>query len=503
MKKIKIFDTTLRDGEQAPGYSMHAQEKLEMAIQLERLGVDVIEAGFAVSSEGDFKSVEEIAAKIKTSTVCSLARCTKGDIDAAYNAIKKAESPRIHVFLATSPIHMRYKLKMSEDEVLRRIDESVRYAKRLCSDVQFSAEDACRSDRDFLVRAVDTAINAGATTVNLPDTVGYCLPEEIEDIFRYVITNVKDASKVDFATHCHDDLGMSVANSLAAVLGGATQIECAVNGIGERAGNASLEEVVMALKTRRNLFEADTGIRTEQIYRTSKLLSTVTGVKIPISKAIVGANAFAHESGIHQHGVLSDKSTYEIISPESVGISENTLVLGKHSGKHALQDALTNLGYELPDIAINELFQRFKQLADRKKTVTLHDVESLVTHANVSAVVKKSYSLDYFGITSKKGSAMAVVVLNGKNGKECQDSEGDGPVDAAFKAINAIIGKDFRLDDYSLDSVSEGKDALGEATLRLSYEGESVRGRGVSTDIVEASILAYINGANKLLESLS
>ena len=380
MKRIRIFDTTLRDGEQSPGCSMNLTEKIEMARQLEKLGVDVIEAGFAIASPMDHKSVQTIAAAVSNCTVASLARCTKGDIDAAWDAVKEAKHPRIHVFLATSDIHMEYKLKMTREQVLERISSMVAYAKSFCDDIEFSAEDASRSDRAFLAQCYTNAVAAGATTLNVPDTVGYSTPQEMAELITYLKEHVEGIENTDISVHCHDDLGMAVANTLACIKAGATQVECTVNGIGERAGNASLEEIVMALHTRRDFYEAETGINTRQIYNSSKLLSNITGVPIPPSKAIVGANAFAHESGIHQHGVISNAQTYEIMKSTDVGIPQNTMVLGKHSGKHALREKLASMGYELDDQEMENVFARFKDLADKKKNITGSDIEALVLH---------------------------------------------------------------------------------------------------------------------------
>lgn len=502
MRTIKIFDTTLRDGEQAPGNSMHASEKLEMSAQLEKLGVDIMEAGFAAASPGDFNSVKEIAEARTDCVVCSLARCKKEDIDAANEALKTAiVPPRIHVFLATSPIHLQYKLKMSEDKALEVIKESVSYAKKFVSDVQFSCEDATRSELDYMCKAITTAINAGATTINLPDTVGYSHPEEIGNMFRYVFEHVADADKVTFATHCHNDLGLAVANSLAAIKAGAGQLECTVNGIGERAGNASMEEVAMALKTRRDYFDADTGIVTRQIYTTSQLLSSITGVKIPPTKPLVGKNAFMHESGIHQHGVLANKATYEIINPSDLGIVQNNIVLGKHSGKHAFRDYLNGMGVNVTDDDLNILFEKFKDIADKKKQISHKDIEYLISHTNTTQV-KKRVSLNNYGITTLKGAALATITLNTDDGIKAANATGDGPIDAAFNAINEIVGKDFKLIDWSVSAITEGKDALGAATLRLSLKGMEVTGRGISTDTVEASLLAYLNGCNKLYDMI-
>ena len=502
MKKIIIFDTTLRDGEQAPGNSMHSSEKLEMALQLEKLGVNVIEAGFAASSAGDFASVKEIAEKVTKSVVCSLSRCKKEDIDAAYEALKTAKvPPRIHLFLSTSKLHMQYKLKMTEAQVLDLIRESVSYAKTKFSDIQFSCEDATRSDRDFLVQAMNVAVANGATTLNVPDTVGYSYPEEMKSLLSYLKSNVKNAENVVFAAHCHNDIGLAVANTLAAIEGGATQAEVTVNGIGERAGNAALEEVVTALTVRKDFYQAETDIISTQIYPSSVLLSSITGVKIHPTKPLVGKNAFLHESGIHQHGVLENRSTYEIVTPESLGIIQNDIVLGKHSGKHAFKDYLDGMNIQVTPAELNILFAKFKDIADKKKVVTYKDISYLITHTNTTQV-KKKYSLLNYGITTIGGSALANITLQTQDGAKAGSGTGDGPIDAAFRTINNLIGKDIKLDDWSVNAITEGKDAVGAATLRLSYNGAEATGRGISTDTVEASILAYINGCNKLFDML-
>ncbi len=504
MKHIKIFDTTLRDGEQSPGCSMNLPEKIEMAKQLERLGVDIIEAGFAIASPMDHKSVRAIAAAVSKCTVASLARCVKGDIDAAWDAVKEAKHPRIHVFLATSDIHMEYKLKMTREEVLQRISEMVSYAKSLCEDIEFSAEDASRSDRDFLAQCYSNAVAAGATTLNVPDTVGYSTPQEMGDLIRYLREHVKGVENVDISTHCHDDLGLAVANTLACIQAGATQVECTVNGIGERAGNASLEEIVMNLRTRKNFYDADTGINTKQIYRSSKLLSSITGVAIAPSKAVVGANAFAHESGIHQHGVIANSQTYEIMNSTDVGIPQNTMVLGKHSGKHALREKLESMGYELTDEELENVFTRFKTLADKKKNVTGSDLEALVLHRRNTSIT-----------TQIGGCRLVSHVINAGDGvpntsciKLQQDDKtleevaiGEGPLDASFKAINRMLGIDIKLESFSLNAVTDGEDAIGEAVVKIEApNGERYTGTGLSTDIIESSIRAYVNGINKMME---
>ena len=499
-KRIKIFDTTLRDGEQSPGCSMNIEEKIEIAQQLERLGVDIIEAGFAISSPGDFKSVEAIAKSIKNCTVASLARSLEKDIDAAYGAVKSAQSPRIHVFLATSPIHMKYKLKMTPEQVLERVAHAVSYAKRFCSDIEFSAEDAMRSEREFLARVFETAIAAGATVLNVPDTVGYVLPEEMGSMIRYLRENVRGIEKAELSVHCHNDLGMAVANSLAGVREGATQVECTVNGLGERAGNAALEEVVMAIKTRRQLFGCDTRIDTRQINRTSRLVYNIIGQTAAINKPIVGANAFAHESGIHQHGVMAERTTYEIMSPEEVGIQKNTLVLGKHSGRHAIEERLTELGYKFTPAELDVFYEKVKELSDRKKTITDADLESIVYNRDRS---HKTYTLEYFDVHTTRASR-ATCVIRLRHGEETLEevSLGDGPINAAYNAIDKITGGIVEeMKNYSIHSATEGNDALGEVTVKLRSGENIVTGRGLSTDIIESSILAYINGINKLLEA--
>lgn len=502
MKKIIIFDTTLRDGEQAPGNSMHSSEKLEMALQLEKLGVDVIEAGFASSSQGDFASVKEIAEKIQNCTVCGLARCKKEDIDTTYEALKNAKrKPRIHLFISTSKLHMEYKLKMTEEQVLALVRESVTYARKFFDDIQFSCEDATRSDKEFLVRVMDVAVECGATTLNVPDTVGYCYPEEMKSLISYLRSHVKNGENVIFATHCHNDIGLAVANTLAAIEGGALQAEVTVNGIGERAGNAALEEVVTALNVRKDFYQAETNIISTQIFPSSQLLSSITGVKIHPTKPLVGKNAFLHESGIHQHGVLANRATYEIVTPESLGIIQNDIVLGKHSGKHAFKDFLEGMNVQVSPAELNILFAKFKAIADKKKVVTYKDISYLITHTNTTQIEKK-YSLLNYGITTIGGSALANITLQTQDGMKAGSGKGDGPIDAAFKTINKLIGKEIKLDDWSVNAITEGKDAVGAATLRLSYMGVEATGRGISTDTVEASILAYINGCNKLFDML-
>lgn len=498
MDHIKIFDTTLRDGEQSPGCSMNLTEKLEVAKQLERLRVDVIEAGFAVASPMDFESVKQIAQTVKNATVASLARAVKNDIEVAYNAVKHGVNPLIHTFIATSPLHMEYKLKMKPEEVLSQIEEMVKYARSLCPNVEFSAEDAMRSDKAFLAKAIGIAIKSGATVVNIPDTVGYRTPEEVVEYITYIKENVPNIDKADISTHCHDDLGLGVANSLAAIRAGATQIECTINGIGERAGNASLEEIVMGINTRADYYKATTNIDTKQIYRSSKLISSITGVAIPPNKSITGANAFAHESGIHQHGVLANKETYEIMTPNSIGIPEQQMVLGKHSGRHAFEERLVSFGYHLDKDEINQAFKDFKNLADKKKVVSDKDILALLN--NKTPLEAEDYILETFTINSGNTiTSTATVKLNCKGKSIEKVAIGDGPIDAAFKAINKITRKEFKLNDYIIHAVTEGEDALGEVVVKLSLEDVQYTGRGISTDIIEASIKSYLNGVNKHL----
>lgn len=497
-QQIKIFDTTLRDGEQSPGCSMNLHEKLEVAQQLEKLNVDVIEAGFAIASPGDFESVSEIAKIVKNAGVASLCRALEKDIDVAYQAVKHAVAPRIHTFLATSPIHMEYKLKMSEDEVIQRAAAAVAYAKSLCSDVEFSAEDASRSDKPFLAKVLSAVIAAGATVLNIPDTVGYSTPEEMSAYITYLMNNVDGIEKVTLSVHCHNDLGLAVANTLAAVKAGATQVECTINGIGERAGNASLEEIVMNLATRKDYYNgAYCNIATNQIYRTSKLIQKITGVPVAPSKAIVGDNAFAHEAGIHQHGVLANRSTYEIMTPQDIGIPKNKMVLGKHSGRHAFDDRLTELGYSLTKEELDETFARFKILADKKKVISDGDLEALVS-MKLDETIVQHHKLDNFVINSGKNitATSTIRMYVGDEAKEAVAS-GNGPIDASYKAINSIIGKNVVLRDYSIRAATEDEDAIGEVVVKLKLDDKKATGRANSTDIIEASILAYLNGINK------
>ncbi len=499
-RKIKIFDSTLRDGEQSPGCSMNLADKLLVLKHLEALGVDVVEAGFAASSPGDFEAVQALARAAKTATVASLARCRRADIDRAWEAVKDARHPRIHVFIATSPLHMECKLRMTPDEVDAAAGECVRYSRSLCEDVEFSLEDCSRSERPFIYRVVKTAIDAGATTINLPDTVGFAMPGEYEALFRDVLANVPGAANVTLSCHCHNDLGLAVANSLAAVRGGATQVECCLNGIGERAGNASLEEIVMALRTRHAFFGADTGIDTTKIYGASKCVCTVTGSKLQANKAIVGENAFAHEAGIHQHGVLANPLTYEIMTPESIGLPRNKMVLGKHSGKHAFSQRLADLGFHLEGERVDELFAKFKDLADRKKTVSDADIEALARNAR-NADVPARIVLDRFSaVASDAITPMGAVRVKFDGELVEKTGTGDGPVNACYAAVREIAGlPDARLEVYNLTAVDGGMDAQCEATVKVSNAGRSYRGSGVSTDIVEASIRAYVQALNAAL----
>lgn len=500
-RKIIIFDTTLRDGEQSPGCSMHLNEKLDVAEALEALGVDVIEAGFPAASEGELKAVREIAGLLKRSTVAALCRCRKEDIDCGYEAVKNAVHPRLHVFIATSPVHLEYKLRIDPETAINMIKTHTEYARTLVDDVEFSFEDATRTPHDFLARAAQTAIDAGATTLNIPDTVGYATPAEMGEIIRYLKANVRGIDKVNISVHCHNDLGMAVANSLAAAEAGANQIECTINGIGERAGNAAMEEIVMAIKTRAEHFGMYTDIVTQRIFNTSKLVSGIVGIKLPPNKAIVGKNAFVHESGIHQHGVMANKATYEIMSPKDIGVPENALFLGKHSGKHAFGELLAEMGYSLTKEQIDFYFPKYKELADRKKEITRSDVDALLAGA-FRRKIKRLYTLKDYEVTAYKNSASANISLEADGMIHTDRMTGDGPVDAGFKAINSLTGQNFKLVDYQLHSVSEGKDALGEATVKLisADTGKMMTGKGLSTDVLEASLIAYVNATNKLLQ---
>jgi len=497
MRMIKIFDTTLRDGEQSPGASMNAEEKIQVAKHLVRLNVDIIEAGFPIASPGDFDAVKRIASEIRGVTIAGLARAKDEDIDRAGEALRPALQKRIHTFIATSDIHLNFKLKMSRQEVLDAAVRSVKRARHYTDDVEFSAEDATRSDWDYLCKIIEEVIKAGASTVNIPDTVGYTIPQEFGELIEYLMNRVPNIDKAVISVHCHNDLGLAVANSLAAVLKGAGQVECTINGIGERAGNAAIEEIVMALKTRPKFFGADTTIVTEEIYRASKLVSKITGMVVQPNKAIVGANAFAHEAGIHQDGYLKERSTYEIMKPEAVGIPKSKLVLGKHSGRHAFRARLKELGFELDEDELNSAFEKFKHLADQKKYIFDEDVEALVSEE--ISKIPEAYSLDSLlvscGLNQKPTATIKL-----KMGEEVieRTEVGDGPVDATYKAIAGITGTKSNLLKFEVKSITGGTDALGEVTVSLEQEGRTVRGHGADTDIIVASAKAYINALNKL-----
>ncbi|MDD4526600.1 MAG: 2-isopropylmalate synthase [Candidatus Margulisbacteria bacterium] len=499
MDLVKIFDTTLRDGEQSPGCSMTIGEKLEMAKQLAYLNVDIIEAGFAISSKGDFESIQTIAKEVKGPSICSLARARQEDIDAAWEAVRLAKNPRIHVFLATSPLHMKYKLNKGEDEVVAIAIEAVKYAKKYCSDIEFSAEDAGRSDRKFLYRILSEVIKAGAVVINVPDTVGYTLPHEFGELIKDVKANTEGIEKVDLSVHCHNDLGMAVANSISAVINGATQVECAINGIGERAGNASLEEIVMAIYTRGAFINKKTNIKTTEIYRTSKLLSSITGVQVQPNKAIVGANAFLHESGIHQDGVLKNRMTYEIMSAELIGLREQELVLGKHSGRHAFKQRLIDLGFHLTEEQLERGFVKFKALADEKKVVTDKDIESLISNENTH--FEEKYKLEYVQVTAGNTTKpTATVRISNKDGEIFEDAcIGTGPVDAIYNAIEQLVGVKFNLQEYIVHAVTGGTDALGEVTVRIKEGNDLYTGRGSDTDVLVSTAQAFLSAINKFL----
>jgi 2-isopropylmalate synthase len=495
---IRIFDTTLRDGEQAPGYSMNLEEKLRLALQLQNLRVDVIEAGFAVASPGDAAAVAAVSEALKECTVASLSRSLKHDIDVSAKALEKAVRPRIHTFIATSDIHMQYKLNMQPEDVLKQAADMVAYARNLCAEVEFSAEDASRTRPEFLYRVFEAVIEAGARIVNVPDTVGYSTPEEFGQLIRDIRNNVANIDKAVISVHCHNDLGLAVANSLAAVRAGAEQVECTVNGIGERAGNAALEELIMTLHTRRDLYDADFRIDTTQIAKTSRLISTITGVMVQPNKAVVGANAFAHESGIHQHGVLANSRTYEIMTPESIGLNKNSMVLGKHSGRHAFTERMKELGYAADKAVMDEVFAQFKELADRKKVVADRDLEALMETRG--SLIEPTYTLKQFVINSGSGITATAAVKLTRDRKDHEDvSTGDGPVDAAFNAVERITGISFTLEEYVIHAVTEGKDAQGEVSVRVSREGRVFKGRGVDTDVIGASIKAYLFAVNSML----
>jgi len=497
MRRIKIFDTTLRDGEQSPGASMNVDEKIQVARQLKKLGVDIIEAGFPIASPGDFEAVNRIAKEVKGIVVAGLCRARDEDIERAAEALAPAEQKRIHTFIATSDIHLKYKLRMNREQVIESAVKAVKKAKQYTDDVEFSAEDATRSDWDYLCKVTEEVIKAGATTVNIPDTVGYTIPKEYGELIEYLMNKVPNIDKATISVHCHNDLGLAVANSLTAILKGAGQVECTINGIGERAGNAAMEEIVMALKVRGDFFKADTGIVTQELYRTSRLVSKITGMVVQPNKAIVGANAFAHEAGIHQDGVLKERTTYEIMRPQDIGIPSSKIVLGKHSGRHAFKTRLEELGFSLTEEEINRAFERFKRLADQKKYIFNEDIEALVSDEVLRITeVYQLVDLEVSSGTKKKPTATVRMKINGEE-KEISVS-GDGPVDAVYKAITELTDSKAELNKFEIKAITGGTDALGEVTVILEEGGHTVRGHGSDTDIIVASAKAYINALNKL-----
>ncbi len=500
MRRITIFDTTLRDGEQCPGASLTPPEKLEIAKQLARLGVDVIEGGFPIASPGDAQAVKMIAQTIKGPTIAALARSLQADIDAAAASLAPARRKRMHVFLATSPIHRKFKLRKAREEILRQSVWAVKYAKRYSRDVEFSPEDASRTEPEFLYTVLEAVIKAGATTVNIPDTVGFAIPDEFGRLIKGITEQVPNIDRAVISVHCHNDLGLSVPNSLAAIKNGAGQVECTINGIGERAGNASLEEIVMSLKIRKDFYKAQTGIDTTQIAKTSRLVSSLTGIVVQPNKAIVGGNAFRHESGIHQDGVLKHAATYEIMRPQDVGLATSQLVLGKLSGRHAFAKRLGALGFRLSKAELDRAFARFKALADKKKEVFDEDLAAIVEDELPAA--PETYKLVYVHTASGSDTVPTATIRLSKEGKTLQDAAcGDGPVDACYKTIDRMIGLSPELLDYTIHSVTKGRDALGEVAVKLRYKGIEVAGRGASTDIIEASAKAYIHAVNKLVSS--
>lgn len=500
-RHIRIFDTTLRDGEQSPGASMNVEEKVLVAKQLARLNVDIIEAGFAFSSPGDFEAVQRIGQEVEGPTVCSLARAKPADIDSAWKALKGAPQPRIHTFLSTSDIHLKHQFRMTRDQALQRAVEMVRHARSYVDDVEFSPMDATRSDVSYLCEVVEAVVDAGAGTVNIPDTVGYTTPMEFEDIIRTLRTRVRDCDRAVISVHCHNDLGLAVANSMAAIHAGAGQVECTINGIGERAGNASMEEIVMGLRTRKDFYDAGTQIRTEEISKTSRLVSKITGMVVQPNKAIVGANAFAHTSGIHQDGLLKDKNTYEIMQPDSIGLTQSRLVMGKLSGRHAFRAELAKLGYTLTDEEVNAAFERFKRLADQKKELFEEDLESIASEAVTK--VPERYSLK--ALSTQSGTNQlptATVELEMDEQVFKETGAGDGPVDAVYRTIARITQTKSKLLAYVVKAITGGTDAQGEVSVRIEQDGEIVTGNGANTDIIVASAQAYLNALNKLASQL-
>lgn len=500
-RRVIIFDTTLRDGEQSPGATLNIEEKVEIAKQLARLGVDVIEAGFAISSQGDFEAVQRIANEVKGPVIASLARVRKQDIDRAWEALKNAEKPRLHVFISASDIHLTHLFKMTREDAIQQTRDMVAYAKSFCSDVEFSAQDSTRSDISFLCQMIEAAIDAGATTVNLPDTVGFTTPDEYERMILTVLATVPNIRKAIISVHCHNDLGMAVSNSLTALKAGARQVECTINGIGERAGNAALEEIVMALETRKDFFGLFTNVNTGEIMKTSRMVSAFTGIPVQPNKAVVGSNAFAHESGIHQDGILKDKRTYEIMDASAIGAGDTNLVLGKHSGRHAFRKKLEELGYNLEGEELNRAFFEFKQLCDKKKVISDRDVLALVMD-QVQGEVEPAYRLELFQVTTgDKIVPTATVKLISQDGTVLTESAlGDGPVDAICKAIERITGIEGHIAEFNVSAVTGGEDALGEVTMRVVYKGRNVSGRGTDTDILAASAKAFLHAVNKFIE---
>ena len=496
--RVVIFDTTLRDGEQSPGASMNLDEKMQVAELLDEMGVDVIEAGFPIASNGDFESVLEIGKVIKNSVVCGLARAGNKDIDRAAEALQHAERRRIHTFISTSPLHMKFKLQMEPEAVYEAVIASVTRARNHTDDVEWSPEDGTRTEHDFLCRTVEAAIKAGATTINIPDTVGYTVPEEYYALMRMLLERVPNADKAVFSTHCHNDLGLAVANSLAGVRAGARQVECTINGLGERAGNAALEEIVMALRTRQDVMPYDTGIKTPYLMRASKLVSSVTAFPVQYNKAIVGKNAFAHEAGIHQDGMLKNAQTYEIMTPESVGVKSTSLVMGKHSGRHAFREKLAELGFQLGDNALEDAFKRFKDLADRKKHVFDEDIEALVED-EIGAASESIKVMALTVIAGTGGPQKAIITLDVDGRHETREATGNGPVDATFNAIKAIVPNSAKLSLYQVHAVTEGTDAQAEVSVRLEEDGKSVTARAADPDTLVASAKAYVSGINKLI----
>lgn len=500
MRKINILDTTLRDGEQSPGVNLNRAEKLEIARQLGRLGVDAIEAGFPAASRGDFAAVQNIAREVRSTQITALARCNRKDIDTAWEALKDSVEPRLHVFIATSPIHMTYKLKQTPDEVLEQAQEAVRYAKKKFPVVQFSAEDACRTDQAFLVRVLEAVIASGAQIVNIPDTVGYITPEEYGRLFTYIQEHVPGIEKAQLSAHCHDDLGLAVANSLKAIECGCHQIEGCINGIGERAGNAAIEEVAVALRIRKDYYQAETGLNLQETKRTSALISKLTGMPVPANKAVVGDNAFAHESGIHQDGVLKEKTTYEIISPELVGIASNRLVLGKHSGRHAFREKMKTLGFEMSEEETKNVFTAFKDLADKKKTITDEDLFSLMTEERVSERGCGYEIVDVqvqYGTTGVPTATISIKTPDEQVIREA--ATGSGSVEAIYNTIERMVNVPVHLHDYRIQSVGEGRDALAEVHVKMTVAGAETSGRGTAQDVLEASAKAYTNALNRIV----